>query len=170
MNLLNSRKHRQLLLSLIILALLHSLGCAAQKAYRRAQEATRKGEWDRAVGQYMIALNNKPENPQYRTGFERARLAASQFHFQKAKQLVETRNYEQSIIEFQIALNFDPTNQFITNELLNARKMYEKELNRKQLTEIEKAKEEAKRRCSFIRCWVLKRKQLFLLCVFGMIA
>ncbi len=146
MNLLNSRKHRQLLLSLIILALLHSLGCAAQKAYRRAQEATRKGEWDRAVGQYMIALNNKPDNPQYRTGFERARLAASQFHFQKAKQLVETRNYEQSIIEFQIALNFDPTNQFITNELLNARKMYEKDLNRKQLTEIEKAKEEAKRK------------------------
>lgn len=139
-------KHRQLLTCLIVLALLHSLGCAAQRAYRRAQEASRKGEWDRAVGQYMIALNKKPENPQYRTGFERARLAASQFHFQKAKQLVETRNYEQAIIEFQIALNFDPTNQYITNELAAAKKLYERELNRKELTAIEKAKEESKRK------------------------
>jgi general secretion pathway protein D len=139
-------KRRQLLSYLIVLALLHSLGCAAQKAYRNAQEAARKGEWDRAVGQYMIALNKKPENPQYRTGFERARLAASQFHFQKAKQLVETHNYEQAIIEFQIALNFDPTNQYITNELAAGKKLYERELNRKELTEIEKAKEESKRK------------------------
>ena len=139
-------KRRQLLSCLIVLALLHSLGCAAQKAYRNAQDAARKGEWDRAVGQYMIALNKKPENPQYRTGFERARLAASQFHFQKAKQLVETHNYEQAIIEFQIALNFDPTNQYITNELAAGKKLYERELNRKELTEIEKAKEESKRK------------------------
>jgi len=140
-------KHRQLLLScLIVLALLHSLGCAASKAYHRAQEAARRGEWDRAVGQYMIALNKKPENPQYRTGFERARLAASQFHFQKAKQLVETHNYEQAIIEFQIALNFDPTNQYVINELAAAKKLYEKELNQKELTAIEKAKEESKRK------------------------
>ncbi|MCI0611636.1 hypothetical protein L0244_01470 [bacterium] len=136
----------QLLSCLIVLALLHSLGCAAQKAYRRAQEASRRGEWDRAVGQYMIALNKKPENPQYRTGFERARLAASQFHFHKAKQLVETRNYEQAIIEFQIALNFDPTNQYVINELAAAKKSYEKELNQKELTAIEKAKEESKRK------------------------
>lgn len=139
-------KRHQLLSCLIVLALLQSFGCAAQRAYRRAQEASRRGEWDRAVGQYMIALNKKPENPQYRTGFERARLAASQFHFQKAKQLVETRNYEQAIIEFSIALNFDPTNQFITNELAATKKLYERELNRKELTEIEKAKEEAKRK------------------------
>ncbi|MCI0442507.1 hypothetical protein L0152_04720 [bacterium] len=139
-------KGHQLLSCLIVLALLHSLGCAAQKAYRRAQEASRRGEWDRAVGQYMIALNKKPENPQYRTGFERARLAASQFHFQKAKQLVETRNYEQAIIEFQIALNFDPTNQYVINELAAAKKSYEKELNQKELTAIEKAKEESKRK------------------------
>ncbi len=139
-------KRHQLLSCLIVLALLQSLGCTAQRAYRRAQEASRRGEWDRAVGQYVIALNKKPENPQYRTGFERARLAASQFHFQKAKQLVETRNYEQAIIEFQIALNFDPTNQFITNELAATKKLYERELNRKELTEIEKAKEEAKRK------------------------
>ncbi len=128
------------------LLLLHLAGCAAQKAYHRAEDAARRGEWDRAVGQYVIALNKKPDNPSYRAGFERARLAASQFHFQKAKQLAETKNFEQAIIEYQIALDFDPTNQYIHNELDKARINYEKELNKEKLTAIEKAKEDAKKK------------------------
>src|SRR5439155_2749803 len=113
-------------------------GCAAQKAYERAENASKRGEWDRAVGQYMMALNKRPDNPQYRAGFERARLAASQFHFQKAKKLAETDNYEQAIVEYQIALDFDPTNQFISNELDRARVNYEKQKNQEKLNEIEK--------------------------------
>jgi len=130
----------------LVLLLLHLAGCAAQKAYHRAEDASRRGEWDRAVGQYVIALNKKPDNPQYRAGFERARLAASQFHFQKAKQLAETKNFEQAIIEYQIASDFDPTHQYIHNELDKARINYEKELNKDKLTAIEKAKEEAKKK------------------------
>lgn len=130
----------------MIALLLLQFGCAAQQAYHRAEDAAKRGEWDRAVGQYMIALNEKPDKPEYRTGFERARLAASQFHFQKAKLLMQTKNFEQAIIEFQIALNFDPTNQFVANEMEVARGLYEKEQNKEKLTEIEKAKEEAKRK------------------------
>jgi len=133
-------------LMVLVFLFLQLAGCAAQKAYRRAEDAARRGEWDRAVGQYVIALNEKPDNPQYRAGFERARLAASQFHFQKAKRLAETNNFEQAIIEYQIALDFDPTNQYIHNELDRARISYEKELNKEKLTAIEKAKEEAKKK------------------------
>lgn len=121
-------------------------GCAAQRAYQRAEDASKRGEWDRAVGQYMMALNKRPDNPQYRAGFERARLAASQFHFQKAKRLAESQNFEQAIIEYQIALDFDPTNQFISNELDKGRINYDKQKNQQKLTEIEKAKEDAKKR------------------------
>jgi general secretion pathway protein D len=140
------KKHRILYLVILFSAAFLWSGCAAQKAYKRGQEAAKRGEWDRAVAQYIIALNKKPDNPQYRVGFERARLAASQFHFQKAKQLASTSNYEQSVIEYQLALDFDPTNQFIANELKNARTEYEKQLNIEKLTEIEKAKEEAKKK------------------------
>jgi general secretion pathway protein D len=139
------KKHRILYLIILLSAAFLWNGCAAQKAYKRGQEAAKRGEWDRAVAQYIVALNKKPDNPQYRVGFERARLAASQFHFQKAKQLVTTGNYEQAVIEYQIALDFDPTNQFIANELKNARVEYEKQLNIEKLTEIEKAKAEAKK-------------------------
>ncbi|HEY7162109.1 MAG TPA: secretin N-terminal domain-containing protein, partial [Acidobacteriota bacterium] len=55
------------------------------------------------------------------------------------------------IIEFQIALNFDPTNQYVINELANAKKLYERELNQKELTAIEKAKEESKRKMQLYR-------------------
>jgi general secretion pathway protein D len=138
-------KYRILFL-LICISVLHWSGCAAQKAYNRAQEAAKRGEWDRAVANYIQALNKKPDNPQYRVGFERARLAASQFHFQKAKNLVTSGNYEQAVIEYQIALDFDSTNQYIANELKNARLEYEKQLNIEKLTEIEKAKEEVKKK------------------------
>src|SRR5687768_17589225 len=120
---------KRILCFLILLSALQWTGCAAQKAYKRAQEAAKRGEWDRAVANYIQALNKKPDNPQYRVGFERARLAASQFHFQKAKQLVTSGNYEQAVIEYQFALDFDPTNQYIANELKNARIEYEKQLN-----------------------------------------
>jgi general secretion pathway protein D len=138
-------KHRVTLL-LAALAIFVLGGCAAQKAYNRAQDEAKRGEWDRAVAHYIEALHKKPDNPQYRVGFERARLAASQFHFQKAKQLTVDKNYEQAVIEYQLALDFDPTNQFIANELKNARIEYEKLQNVVRLTEIEKAKEEAKKK------------------------
>lgn len=133
--------------SILILTLLvvQIYGCSAQQAYRRGQEASRRRDYDRAVGEFMLALNKKPDNPTYRSNFERARLAASQFHFEKAKQLAVTRNYEQAIIEYQYALNFDPSNQFIIDQLEEARTNYQKEVNRQQLTEIEKAKEQAKK-------------------------
>ncbi len=136
----------RILYLLIFFSMLHWTGCAAQKAYNRAQEAAKRGEWDRAVANYIQALNKKPDNPQYRVGFERARLAASQFHFQKAKQLAASGNYEQGVIEYQLALDFDPTNQYMANELKNARIEYEKQLNIEKLTEIEKAKEEVKKK------------------------
>lgn len=131
---------------LLLILVLQFSGCAAERAYRRAQDASKRGEWDRAVGEYIIAMNKNPGQGKYRAGFERARLAASQFHQQKAKQLTETKNYEQAIIELQIALNFDSTNQFISNELEKVRSDYEKQLNKEKLTAIELAKEDAKKK------------------------
>ena len=130
---------------LLLMLILQLSGCAAEKAYRRAQDAATRGEWDRAVGEYIVAMNKDPKQAKYRSGFERARLAASQFHQQKAKQLIDTKNYEQAIIELQIALNFDPTNQFISNELEKARIDYENIQNQEKLTAIEQAKEDAKK-------------------------
>lgn len=141
----NSGIQRTMPVLVVALLSLQLFGCAAQNAFKRGQDAARRQDWDRAVGEFMIAINKKPENPTYRSSFERARLAASQFHFEKAKQLFVSKNYEQAIIEFQYALNFDPTNQFIANELEQCRDVYQKTLNKEQLTEIEKAKEQAKK-------------------------
>src|SRR4030095_14030631 len=97
-------KHRMMVL-LAALSIFVLGGCAAQKAFNKAKDEAKRGEWDRAVAHYIEALNKKPDNPQYRVGFERARLAASQFHFQKAKQLATDLNFEQAVIEYQLALD-----------------------------------------------------------------
>lgn len=121
-------------------------GCAAQRAYRRAQDAAKRADWDRAVAEYIVAMKKRPDNPQYRAGFERARLAASQVHLEKAKQFMEKKDYDQAILEYQIAQNFDPANQFISNELQRARTLFDRESKKVQLTAIEKAKQDAKKR------------------------
>jgi general secretion pathway protein D len=138
-------KHERIRTVLLLLGILSLAGCAGQSAYRHGQEASKRGDVDRAVAYYLQALHEKGDNPQYRATFERARLLASQFHFQKAKELAVSENYEQSIIEFQIALNFDPTNQYISNELHNVRVKYDRKQNEEQLTAIEKAKADAKK-------------------------
>ncbi|HJZ10795.1 MAG TPA: tetratricopeptide repeat protein, partial [Acidobacteriota bacterium] len=134
---------RQFILFLLLIQL---CGCAAQNAYRRAQDAAKQGDWDRAVAQYMAALRQRPDNPQYRAGFERARLAASQVHFEKAKQFVRLNDFEKAILEYQLALNFDPSNQFVADELEKARANLEKITNKDRLTALEKAKEEVRKK------------------------
>jgi general secretion pathway protein D len=140
---LNQHRYKALLIFFLILQL---TACAGQRAYHRAQSAAKRADWDRAVAEYMVAMEKSPDNAQYRAGFERARLAASQVHLEKAKQFMEKRNYEQGIIEYQVAQNFDPTNQFIQIELQKAKNLFDRESKKVQLTAIEKAKQDAKRR------------------------
>ncbi len=85
------------------------------------------------------------DNPQYRASFERARLLASQFHFQKAKDLGASGNYETSHHRIPDRAQFRSDNQYVSNELQNVRVKYEKEQNKEQLSAIEKAKEDAKK-------------------------
>ena len=60
---------------LIVLALLVS-GCAAGRAYRKGQEAARVGDWDAAVTQFTKAVQESPENAEYKISLERAMQSA----------------------------------------------------------------------------------------------
>ena len=95
----------------LVLAVVAVAGCAAGRAYSRAERAARAGDWDAAVQYYTEALQADPSSPVYKIGLERAQLAASRGHVDKAKELEGKGDLEGAANEYQRAATFDPSNR-----------------------------------------------------------
>ncbi|MEJ5165472.1 MAG: secretin N-terminal domain-containing protein [Thermoanaerobaculia bacterium] len=127
----------------ILFLLIFTISCTGYRAFKSGQDAEKIKDYDKAVAEYLSALAKDPENIKYKIYLERAKLRASQTHFENGKKLHQAKQYPGAILEYQIAVQLDPTNQFAAQELVKAQKEYE--LLRASETEIEKAKEEAKK-------------------------
>ena len=53
-----------------------------------------------------------PRNVRFKTALLRARIKASQEHFSKGQRFHEAQVLERALIEFQEAVQLDPTNQY----------------------------------------------------------
>ncbi len=101
-------------LSVVVLAALVALsgaGCAAGRAYRMGGQAMRTGDLDQAVAYYRTASQASPDNPNYKIALQRASLAASRAHFDKAREFEEKEQIEAARGEYQLAAEYDPTNR-----------------------------------------------------------
>ena len=67
----NRLKGLGILLALAVLA----GGCAASKAFKQGEDATRAGNLDDAVAFYRAAVQADPDNPNYKISLERAMQA-----------------------------------------------------------------------------------------------
>ena len=108
-------KRRLLLISCLLLVL--TTACTANRAYRLAQAAEEQGDWDQAVLHYLELLDQSPERVAYRTGLLRAKIRASQRHFESGKKFQEAKALERALAEFQQAVQLDPSNQYAQVEL-----------------------------------------------------
>ena len=113
------RRTVRTLLALSLLAV--SAGCAAHRHSRQAEIAGQVGNWDEAVLQYMQALEKDPASNRYQAALLRARIKASQAHFEKAKEYRAARVLERALVELQQAVQLDPTNQYAEAELASLR-------------------------------------------------
>ena len=102
----------------VVLAL--SIGCAAQKAYTRAEREMRRENYDRAVIDYSKALAMEPGNTRYSVGFERAKLRGSAKHFLKAQRYHQAGQFALAIAEYQQTLLLNPGNEYAQNEMRKA--------------------------------------------------
>ncbi|HUO84756.1 MAG TPA: secretin N-terminal domain-containing protein [Thermoanaerobaculia bacterium] len=103
-----------------ILGLLLLSSCTSYRSYQKAQEHEILGEWDQAVMAYNRALDLDPDNIRYKMALQRARLEASREHFDKGKSLRAAGHNPLAAIEFQLAVELDPSNQFAAVELSKA--------------------------------------------------
>ncbi len=120
----------------LLLAL--SVGCAAQKAYNRAEREMRRENYDKAVLEYSKALALEPGNTRYSVGFERAKLKGSAQHFMKAQRYHQAGQYELAIAEYQQTLLLNPGNEYAQNEMNKA--MHELRLKQSGPSRIEEMK------------------------------
>jgi general secretion pathway protein D len=121
-------------------------GCAVATANRRGREAETRQDYDRAVAEYTTAIRRDPNNTDARVGLERAKLRASNEHFQRGRRLAATGRYDQALIEYEAAAELNPTSGEIDEQLRATRNQLRSKVlvSREGKTELEALIERAR--------------------------
>ena len=101
---------KQRLIGLIVLAAVVS-GCAAGHAFRQGQESARAGDWDTAVTHFTKAVQEDPDNAEYKISLERAMQSAARDHISRAHDLELKDQLDGALLEYRKALDMDATNR-----------------------------------------------------------
>ncbi len=96
-------------------------GCATSSALRAARLAESQQDFDRAVVEYTKVVRAHPDDRTARAALEQVKLRAAQDHFTKARRLSSLGRLEESLIEYQLAAELNPTSQGIQDEMRQAR-------------------------------------------------
>jgi general secretion pathway protein D len=91
-------------------------GCATSAAFRAGERAERREEFDRAVLEYSKAVQETPDNLDYKRALERAKLRASQEHAFAARRLAARALYKEALDELRLALDLNPESAALVNE------------------------------------------------------
>jgi general secretion pathway protein D len=98
-------------LGVLLVTIVVATGCAAGKAYREGEQLTRAGNPDAAVAAYRRAVQAAPDNADYKIALQRAMLAASRAHLDRAREFEKNDQLEAAIGEYRLASEFDPGNR-----------------------------------------------------------
>jgi general secretion pathway protein D len=104
-----------------ILALACVAACATSAALSRARIAEEQQDYDRAVVEYTQIVKEHPDNQDARLALDRARIRASQDHFQRGRRLEAVGRYEEALLELQLAAELNPSNGDVEDLLRSTR-------------------------------------------------
>ncbi|MGE5412953.1 MAG: secretin N-terminal domain-containing protein [Syntrophomonadaceae bacterium] len=120
-------------------------GCAGARIYQQAKDEEAVGHYDLAVMNYAKALELDPTSAQYKANLARARVKASQFHFEKGKMYRNSGRYDLAVVELEQAVLLDPTNDYAATELKHAREdLAKQDEERNAESRMEKIKKKVK--------------------------
>lgn len=97
-------------IGLLVLAAVVS-GCAASMAFRKGQDASRRGDWDAAVAHYRTAVQEDPDKPEYKIALERAMIEAAQVHAAAARDFEAKGQLDAAVREYRRASEYEPSNR-----------------------------------------------------------
>lgn len=132
-------------------------GCSGSLNYHRGQKMEKAKNWDRAVEYYSKAAKASPDNLTYQMRYRRALINASQIHYMKAHELYSSAKGNKNILEaalaeYQLAINYDATNQMAAMEMENCLKALKKaqEKERQEKSALVKMKKEVEKKYPLI--------------------
>jgi type II secretory pathway component GspD/PulD (secretin) len=105
----------------VVLAVMLS-GCAAGRAFRKGQEASRAGDWDAAVAEFTKAVQENPEKAEYKISLERATQTASREHITRARDLESKDQLDAALLEYRRALDLDASNRLAAARVMELEK------------------------------------------------
>ena len=118
-------------------------GCATYRTQREAQLAEAREDWDAAVVHLTDLTTRDPGNVRWRSALMRARLRASQDHFSAGRRFLEAGVPERALLEFQQAVQLDPTNQYAQVELDKTRALLDAQASGGVAPSLDEMKREA---------------------------
>jgi general secretion pathway protein D len=95
--------------------------CATTSTLGKARQAEQAQDYDRAVAQYTQVLRQDPENSEVRLSLGRAKLRASEYHFNRGRRMAAAGRLEEAVVELQIAAEMNPSAADVDRELEAAR-------------------------------------------------
>ena len=101
-------------LGMLLALALTAGGCAAAQAFRQGEAHMRAGNLDEAVAAYRKAVQEAPENANYKIAMSRALIAASRAHLEKAREFEAKDQLEAALGEYKLASEYDPSNRVAT--------------------------------------------------------
>jgi general secretion pathway protein D len=113
-----------LVLSLIAPTALLAFG-DGKKHFKQGMKHEVAEEWDQAVEQFAIAVDENPRNPEYRLHLTRALFNASQMHMRLGKTRAEEKDYQTAYQHYRKAYAYDPVNELAKAEMARMVRMQE---------------------------------------------
>src|SRR4051812_19490938 len=109
----------RLLCALVVLVV--AAGCASTGPLKRGTDAESRQDYDVAVAEYTNALRAHPDDASARLALDRVKLRASLAHYQNARRLASTGKLDQALVEYELALELNPTSADIEEALRSVR-------------------------------------------------
>lgn len=143
----SKRPPRALLLAAVLATAFVTSGCAAERAFRQAQDHEQRRHWDLAVMAYEKANELDPVNMKYQTALFRSKMQAAQTHLSRGRLHRSAGQLDLAKVELEQAVALDSTNDVALQEL----KRVEQEIEERRAevaggTPTEKAKARARGR------------------------
>ena len=111
---------RPRLLPVLILALVTG-ACASSGTLRRGEAAEQRQDYDVAVAEYTNLVRERPNDANVRLALERVKLRASADHVRVAHRLSATGKLDQAMVEYELALELNPTSSEVDDALREVR-------------------------------------------------
>jgi len=130
----------------LLLSTLLAAGCAGNnRAISQADLEMQRGDVDTAIAHYQQALLEDPGDTDAKIKLKLAKVQSSQQHERAGEDHMQAGDYEQAVLELQLAVRLDPTNEVAMRKLGDAQSALaaQRRAAAEQLTPTELAQREA---------------------------